>query len=322
VHRAALIVNAVAGRRKNLQALVPRLVQVLEQSGVQVNAAMTTTAGESEAMASSAAASGCDVVFACGGDGTVHETLQGLVGTTAALGVVPLGTANVLARNLGLSVDPVKALQQQLSFSPRVISAGEVSYATNGGEAKRYFTVMAGAGPDGALVYRALAGRRSRLGRSVYYIHAMRLFLTRRFPSFRVEYRRRDSGEWEECLGVSVMSARVADLGGVFSRLVPGSSLLDTDLELILVRPPAGIGLPAWFALGTVGLHTRNPWLQTVRVTEFRCAPLTTTPSIHAEVDGEWIGRLPMSVRLIPRAIRVLMPKDIGTRYLLAKQHN
>ena len=179
-------------------------------------------------MASSAAASGCDVVFACGGDGTVHETLQGLVGTTAALGVVPLGTANVLARNLGLSVDPVKALQQQLSFSPRVISAGEVSYATNGGEAKRYFTVMAGAGPDGALVYRALAGRRSRLGRSVYYTHAMRLFLTRRFPSFRVEYRRRDSGEWEECLGVSVMSARVADLGGVFSRLageLPGIQL-------------------------------------------------------------------------------------------------
>jgi YegS/Rv2252/BmrU family lipid kinase len=322
VHRAALIVNAVAGRKKDLQALVPRLVQVLEQRGVQVNAAMTTAAGESQAMASSAATSGCDVVFACGGDGTVHETLQGLVGTTAALGVVPLGTANVLARNLGLSLDPLKALQQQLSFSPRAISAGEVSYATNGGEAKRYFTVMAGAGPDGALVYRALAGRRSRFGRGVYYTHAMRLFLTRRFPSFRVEYRRSDSGEWEECLGVSVMSARVGDLGGVFSRLVPRSSLLDTDLELVLVKPPAEIGLPAWFALGTVGLHARNPWLQTVRVTEFRCAPLGTPQSVHAEVDGEWIGRLPMSVRLIPRAVRVLMPKDIGTRYLLAKQHN
>lgn len=314
MHRAALIVNAAAGRKKDLQALVPRLVQVLEQRGVQVNAAMTTSAGESQAMASNAAASGCDVVFACGGDGTVHETLQGLVGTAAALGVVPLGTANVLARNLGLSLDPVKALQQQLSFVPRAISAGEVSYATNDGEAKRYFTVMAGAGPDGALVYRTLAGRRSRLGRGVYYTHAVRLFLTRRFPAFRVEYRRSGSGEWEERLGVSVMCARVADLGGVFSRLVPGSSLLDTDLELVLVKPPAGIGLPAWFALSSAGFHARNPWLQTVRVTEFRCAPLATTQSIHAEVDGEWIGRLPMSVRLIPQAVRMLMPKEIVTR--------
>jgi len=275
---------------------------------------MTTAAEESQVMASKAAASGCDVVFACGGDGTVHETLQGLVGTTAALGVVPLGTANVLARNLGLSLDPLKALQQQLSFTPRAISAGEVSYATNGGEAKRYFTVMAGAGPDGALVYHTLAGRRSRLGRGVYYTHAMRLFLTRRFPSFRVEYRRSDSGEWEERLGVSIMCSRVANLGGVFSRLTPGGSLLDPDLELVLVKPPAGIGLPAWFALGTVGLHTRNPWLQTVRVTEYRCAPLATTQSIHAEVDGEWIGRLPMSVRLIPEAVRMLMPNEIAER--------
>ncbi len=81
------------------------------------------------------------------------------MGTAAALGVVPLGTANVLARNLGLSLDPVKALQQQLSFAPRAISAGEARYATKDGEAKRYFTVMAGAGPDGALVYRRLPER-------------------------------------------------------------------------------------------------------------------------------------------------------------------
>jgi diacylglycerol kinase family enzyme len=271
--------------------------------------AMTTAAGEAQTIASSAATSGCDQVFACGGDGTVHEVLQGLVGTAAALGVVPLGTANVLARNLGLSLDPVKALQQQLSFVPRAISVGEMRYATKDGEAKRYFTVMAGAGPDGALVYRTLAGRRSRLGRGVYYTHAVRLFLTRRFPAFRVEYRRSDSDEWEERLGVSVMCARVADLGGVFSRLAPGGSLLDTDLALVLVKPPAGIGLPAWFALSSAGLHARNPWLETVRVTEFRCVPLDTAQRIHTEVDGEWIGYLPMSVQLIPQAMWMLMPK-------------
>ncbi len=146
MHRAVLIVNAAAGRRKNLQALVPQLVQVLEHRGVRVDVAMTAAAGEAQTIASNAAASGCDAVFACGGDGTVHEVLQGLVGTMAALGVVPLGTANALARNLGLSLDPVKALQQQLSFVSLAISAGEVRYATNDGEAKRYFTVMAGAG--------------------------------------------------------------------------------------------------------------------------------------------------------------------------------
>jgi diacylglycerol kinase family enzyme len=220
----------------------------------------------------------------------------------------------VLARNLGLSLDPVRALQQQLSFAPRDISAGEVRYATDDGEGRRYFTVMAGAGPDGALVYRELAGRRSRLGRSVYYAHAARLFLTRRFPAFRVEYRRSDSGEWEERLAAGVMCARVANLGGVFSRLTRGGTLLDADLELVMVKPPAGIGLPAWFALSTVGLHARNPWLETMRVSEFRCVPLAAAQCIHAEADGEWIGCLPMSVRLVPQAVRILMPNESVAR--------
>jgi diacylglycerol kinase family enzyme len=312
VNRAAFIVNAVAGRRKDLRVLVPELVKILEQRGVQANATVTTVAGEAQTIAANAAASGCDVVFACGGDGTVHETLQGIVGTACSLGVVPLGTANALARSLGLSLDPVKALQQQLNFVPRAISVGEARCVAKDVEGRRYFTVMAGAGPDGALVYRALAGRGSKFGRGIYYTHAVRLFLTRRFPAFRVEYRSSDSGEWEQRLAVSVMCARVADLGGVFSRLTRGGSLLDTDLELVLVKPPAGIGLPAWFALNTVGLHARNPWVETVRVTEFRCVPLTSDQPVHAEVDGEWIGHLPMSVRLIPQAAWMLMPNEVA----------
>jgi diacylglycerol kinase family enzyme len=312
VDRATLIINAVAGRRKDLRVLIPELMQALEMRGVQANATVTAAAGEAQTIAANAAASGCDVVFACGGDGTAHEVLQGIFGTACALGVVPLGTANALARNLGLSLDPAKALQQQLDFVPRAISVGEARCVAKDGEGRRYFTVMAGAGPDGALVYRALAGRGSKLGRGVYYTHAVRLFLTRRFPAFRVEYRSSDSGEWEHRLAVSVMCARVADLGGVFSRLTRGGSLLDTDLELVLVKPPAGIGLPAWFAFNSVGLHARNPWVETVRVTEFRCVPLVSDHPVHAEVDGEWIGHLPMSVRLIPQAAWLLMPDEVA----------
>ncbi|WP_433974495.1 diacylglycerol/lipid kinase family protein [Tunturiibacter lichenicola] len=312
MNRATLIVNAVAGRRKDLRALIPELVQILEQRGVQATAKVTTMAGEAQTIAANAATSGCDAVFACGGDGTAHEALQGIVGTACALGVVPLGTANALARNLGLPLDPAQALWQQLGFVPRAISVGEAHCIAKDGEARRYFTVMAGAGPDGALVYRTLAGRGSKFGRGIYYTHAVRLFLTRRFPAFQVEFRRRGSDEWEQRLAVSIMCARVADLGGIFSRLTRGGSLLDTELELVLVKPPAGIGLPAWFALNTVGLHARNPWVETVRVTEFRCVPLTSDQPVHAEVDGEWIGYLPMSVRLIPQAAWMLMPKEVA----------
>jgi YegS/Rv2252/BmrU family lipid kinase len=308
VHRATLIVNASAGRSKDLRATVYALVQTLEQTGVQANAVLTTAAGEAQSIAADAAATGRDAVFACGGDGTVHEVLQGLVGTEAALGVVPLGTANAFARNLGLSLDPVKALQQQLSFESRAISVGQARYTAEGSEVTRHFIVMAGAGPDGALVYRLLAGKRSKLGRSVYYAHSLRLFLTRSFPAFRVDYRRSDSGDWVERLGVGIICSRVANLGGIFSRLATGSAN-ESDLLLSIVKPPARIGLPAWFAFSHARLNTQNPWLEQVRVSEFRCTPLEPNHRIHAELDGEWIGHLPMSVRLLPQAISLLMPK-------------
>ena len=307
MHRATLVVNASAGRRKNLRNLIPSLTQALEQTGVAADAVLTAAAGEAQSIAADAAAKGSDAVFACGGDGTVHEVLQGLVGTNAALGVVPLGTANVFARNLGLSLDPLQALQQQLSFEPRAISVGEARYATKESEATRCFIVMAGAGPDGALVYNLLAGKRSKLGRSAYYAHSLRLFLTRRFPAFRVEYRRSDSGEWLEQRGVSVMCSRVADLGGIFSRLASDRSC-ENELLLSIVKPPAAIGLPAWFAFSHARLSSQNPWLDKIRVSEFRCTPLSQNHRIHAELDGEWIGYLPVSVRLLPQAVSLLMP--------------
>ena len=308
--RATLIVNASAGRRKDLQTLVPTLLQALEQAGVQANAVSTKAAGEAQSIAADAAASGRDTVLACGGDGTINEVLQGLVGTKTALGVIPLGTANVFARNLGLSLDPMKALQQQLSFEPRTTSVGEVRYTANESERKRYFIVMAGAGPDGALVYRLLAGKRSRLGRGSYYGHSLRLFLTRNFPAFRVEYRSSQSSEWMEQRGVSAMCSRVANLGGIFRHLVPQSSEADNKLLLSIVKPPAKISLPAWFAFSHLALNAKNPWLEQVRVSEFRCTPFVQNHRIHAELDGEWIGYLPMSVRLLPQAISLLMAKN------------
>jgi diacylglycerol kinase family enzyme len=307
VHRATLVVNASAGRRKDLQTLVHALMRVVEQSGVETNAVLTSAPGEAQSIAA-AAANKSDAVFACGGDGTVHEVLQGLVGTTAALGVVPLGTANVFARNLHLSLNPIKALEQQLNFEPRAISVGEARYTTRESEVTRYFTVMAGAGPDGALVYRLLAGKRSKFGRSAYYAHALRLFFMRSFPAFRVKYRTSDHGEWVEQRGVSVMCSRVSNLGGVFSRLGSGSSPFESDLLLSIVKPPARVGLPAWFALSRIGLNSHNPWLEEVRVSEFICTPIETNHRIHAELDGEWVGYLPLSVRLVPRATFLLMP--------------
>jgi diacylglycerol kinase family enzyme len=312
VRQATLIFNPRAGRRRDLAQLMPTLIRTLGHHGVHAVALETPGPAIAGILAARAAASGSNLVFACGGDGTVHEVLQGLVGTTSTLGIVPIGTANALARNLRISRDPIRAVVQQADAASVRIAVGQVSYASSPGNvqstpARRYFTVMAGAGPDGALVYSLLTAQKSAIGRAAYYAHAARLFVTRTFPSFRVSYRLQGSEIWQDDTAVSVMAARIDDLGGIFSRLTPGCSLHAGTLRLFLVRPPATLALPAWFAFGQLGMHHANPWLRTLDVEQFRCMPSHHGVVTHAQVDGEWIGTLPFEVCLVPDALSIVV---------------
>jgi YegS/Rv2252/BmrU family lipid kinase len=310
--RAALIFNPHAGRRghSHINAL-ERAANFLLDQGVQVEIIATHGPGTAGAQAADVVSHGADLVFACGGDGTLHEVIQGLVHLpSATLGILPLGSANALARHLGLSFDPATAMRQQLEFTPHSIPLGRVTCETADGPRRRYFAVMTGAGPDGMLVYRMLASRKQRLGRSIYYLRAARLFLRSRFSAFHVNAAHHN-GVSLDCDAVSAMAIRVGDLGGLFSPLVRGASPTDETLQLVLTTPPSHLALPAWFATSWTRTHRWNPYTQHLRVTDFSCS--AAEPSVHVQADGEWIGTTPMHVELVPNALRLLMPASLPT---------
>jgi diacylglycerol kinase family enzyme len=308
MRRALLLFNpnAGAGGRSRRVAL-ERVANVLRSAGIEAEIAATLGPGTAGVQAAGAIADGADTVFACGGDGTLHEVLQGLaLGPAATVGVIPLGSANALARHLRLSLDPAEAMRQQLRFHPRWIPLGRVTCATRHGTLSRYFAVMAGAGPDGMLVYRMLATDKQRLGRAMYYARAARLFLSQRFGPFQVNASL-DGGGSLDLAAVSVMAVRIGDLGGLFSPLVRGASPSDETLQLTLTEPPSHLALPAWFATSWMRTQHWNPWTQHLRVSSFRCTA-ANADRVHVQADGEWIGTAPMHVGLVPNALRLLMP--------------
>src|ERR1700761_4094217 len=310
--RAALIFNPNAGRasRSRLSAL-ERAAKVLLDRGIEAEIIATHGPGTAGAQAADAVGHSADLVFACGGDGTLHEIIQGLAyHPSATLGILPLGSANALARHLGLSFDPATAVRQQLDFKAHSIPLGRVACETADGPHSRYFAVMAGAGPDGMLVYRMLATSKQRLGRSIYYLRAARLFLGSRFPSFQVNATLAE-GSTVERDAVSAMAIRVGDLGGLFSPLARGASPTDDTLQLTLTEPPSQLALPAWFATSWTRTHRWNPYTQHLHVTEFNCSG--AEPRVHVQADGEWIGTTPMQVALVPNALRLLMPASRST---------
>lgn len=301
MRRAALLYNPNAGRRSAAGIIQP-IADALRAQAVEVQLIATEGPGTAGRQAAEACQQGLDILFACGGDGTIHEVLQGMAfHPQTALGIIPLGSANALARHLGLPLDPIRAALQQLSYQPQSIPIGKVTYQSPTGEASRYFLVMAGAGPDGALVYKMLGTGKHRLGRAMYYLRSAQLFLSTRFSPFAL------TANAQTTQAVSAMAVRVGDLGGLFSPLIRGASLEDPQLLLTTVSAPAHLSLPSWFALGWARLHHLNRYVQTHRVDSFTCGE-GQTASVQVQADGEWLGRTPMTVTLIPDTLRLLMP--------------
>jgi diacylglycerol kinase (ATP) len=300
MRRAVLLFNPASGRHPHKRLrIIHQIAEALRTHDLTVEIIPTQAPGTAGMQAREAADQGANIVFACGGDGTIHEVLQGLAfHSHATLGIIPLGSANALARHLRLPLDPIQAAIAQLTHTSQTIPIGKITYQSKEGERSRYFIVMAGAGPDGTLVYKMLSADKHTLGRTAYYLRAATLLLRTRFAPFPITIGATTTQ------AVSAMAIRVGDLGGLFTPLIRGASIEHPHLTLALAAPPAILSLPAWFAAAWTRTHRLNPYIRTLEVDSFHCG--VGTHPIPVQADGEWLGHTPMTVTLIPNAIRLL----------------
>jgi len=308
MRRAVLLYNPRSGRHGASIATIENIAAALRRENIDVRILATEDRGTGGRQAVQASKD-ADIIFACGGDGTIHEILQGIAfQSDVALGIIPFGSANVLARHLQLSFDPVRAALQQINRIPRTVPIGKVTFQTTTGEDSRYFVVMAGAGADGALVYNMLVNGKRQFGRTMYYLRAAALFCRARFSSFAIHLKS-PSGETQTMRAVSAMAVRVGDLGGLFSPLIQGATVDHPKIMLTIAKTPARLSLPAWFAMSWARLHRWNRFVDTIEVDEFSCSAGHSN-AVQVQADGEWLGRTPMTVKIIPDGLRILMPPD------------
>ncbi|MBV9116333.1 MAG: diacylglycerol kinase family lipid kinase, partial [Acetobacteraceae bacterium] len=171
-----IVFNPAAGRRR--AHLLWRVLDPLIASGVRLEIVETTRRGDARVLARDAAAKGARLVVAAGGDGTIAEVSNGLIGTDAALGVIPLGTANVLAHEIGLPFLPT-AIAAALAFGrTRLLWPG----VAQGPNEARLFVQMLGAGFDAQVVHRLPLPLKRLFGRSAYALQTARELIRYRFP--------------------------------------------------------------------------------------------------------------------------------------------
>lgn len=310
MRKAILLYNPVSGQRRNFTD-VEEASAVMRAGGVDAAPVPTTGAGTAAEQARQAIAGGCDAVFACGGDGTVHDVLQGVVGTEAALGVIPLGTANALAHDLKLPLSPGGAARAALTSKPRRIAVGRVEYQDFSGQTReRYFTVAVGIGADAQLFYKMNPMVKRRLGMAAYYAKASWLLITHKMENFEVEFSADGETRWSEV--TQLLGVRIRNFGGVLRELAPGASLHRDDLRLVLFQTRSRATYLGHVVRGLLGVRWRVPGITLVHTTSATCSTLTNGSGpesrIFVEADGELLGTLPVSISMVPEAVNLLVP--------------
>lgn len=262
----------------------------------------TRSAEEAEALSRRFAEQGEDIVIAAGGDGTLNAVVKGLAGTRTALGVLPTGTMNVFARELGIPYD-------HLDRAFEVILEGHVRevdlFEANGTP----FVQMAGVGFDAAVIEETTWESKKMLGPLAYLLSAVKV-LGERPPLMRVKA---DNGRVEE--GVAVLAGNGSLYGGQF-KLFHKADNNDNKLD-VLVFKEAGykLVLDSLRGIALGGVDFSN---STVEYFQTESLEVTADRMVPLEVDGELVGRTNHVVFRDdqPESLRVLAPREpIGTRF-------
>ncbi|MGP0095489.1 MAG: diacylglycerol/lipid kinase family protein [Terriglobales bacterium] len=329
MRRATILFNPNSGRRgKKRDAELNHAIGIIQSAGVRTELTICRSSHEATDNARCAVAAGSDTVFACGGDGTIHDVIQGLAGTPVALAILPFGTANALAHDLRISLRPSDAAKTAVSGTLRRIPLGRIEYEDfHGQPAARYFIVAAGIGVDAHLFYKLTAELKNRGGMTAYYLKAWQLWATYNMRRFQVDYAN-GSGPPQRALLTELLAVRIRFFGNILRELVPGASLDRPDLRTVMCRTASRNAYLQYVAGALLGWRRQIPGIDLVNCSEILCRlPETSSRSeelaesndahshhkpsdhrVYVEADGELLGRLPARMTVQPDALSLVVP--------------
>jgi len=284
-----VVVNPDSGQPK---PILHTLNQVFRSAGVEWDISLTNESGDAERFARNAVEEGLDVVGAFGGDGTVMEVARGVMGSDTPMAILPGGTANLMSVELGIPKDLTKAAEIAANAnSPmKSIDVGEI-----GGT---YFLLRVGLGIAAQKVETADREMKDRYGILAYSIAALKAMKDAK----QVNYKFILDGEEYEAEGVTCLVDNAGNFGVAGFSASKKISVFDGLLDVILVRDRS---FQSFVDVGK-SVATSTPSSDTVYHWQAKEIYIETDPSQSIQVDGELGWQTPVSIKVIPAAVRVL----------------
>lgn len=291
-----LIFNPRTGRyasRRN--APIEKICDALKAKGIDCEVVATSGPGDATRISAAALSNGTRDVIVAGGDGTINEVLQSLVGRNGRLSILPRGTANVLARELELPLDSMAAAEVIARGKTRSIHVGCAIDETTG--ARRYFLLMAGIGLDASVVRRVHPKLKKHFGKAAFWYSGFSHLADWKPVPFNIEI----NGENLQATFVTI--GKAARYGGDLS-VTPRAQLDQPDFEVCVINSRSRLRyLQLLSHVMRSGVPENKSEVRFLRTTSARA-----TGDALVQVDGELIGKLPMRFEIAPATIDVVVP--------------
>lgn len=290
--RVLIITNPAAGRSRGKR--LAEIVALLRARGCVVSERLTTRRGDAEEFARDTSADDYDVVVAAGGDGTVNEVVNGMIDRPdrPRLAVIPLGTANVLALEIGLNPKDLEQVADTIAFGPsRTVHLG----VANG----RHFVLMAGAGLDAHVVEGVNVALKRHTGKLAYVVESLRQAFGYDFPALQI----RANGETYE--GRMAVACKGRYYGGPFVA-APDARLDRPKLE-VCILPKSGVGGVVRYGLAL----PMNKLSDLPEVTVVSADSITILGPRGAPLqgDGDIVARLPAEISIAGETVELVVPE-------------
>lgn len=292
---AVIIANPASGTFPHHTQHYHETLTFLQQQGWQVELWYTQAAGDARRIAQQAVEQGVNVVIAAGGDGTINEIIQALAGSETTLGVLPSGTVNVWAREMGIPLDAVGARQVLIEGRTRRIDLGRVN--------QRYFLLMVGIGFDGEIARAVEKKPLKRLGVLGYALAA--LWFGPGYIGFPVVLRMDDAVVKTRALQIFIGNTQL--YAGAF-KFTWRARCDDGLLDLCIVRKRGLWGRIIVLRDFILRRERRRLWVRYETFTEMK---IDTSQPVAIQIDGEAAGHTPATVAVAAGALKVIVPQRV-----------
>ena len=283
--------NPESGRVRAKETMLGRVLPVFARAGMSVHVQPTERSGHATEIAAQAAREGVERVLGWGGDGTLNEVMRGLAGTETALGVLPGGTVNVFAREVGIP--------RSIEGAAETFVRGEVRRIPVGVASERPFLLMTGVGLDAEVVHRLKTGFKHALGAAAFWLDGFRMLASYSMPSIRV----RSEGRVIE--GSGLVAGKTRRYGPRYL-ITPEARLEEPLLHVVVFRGNKRRDYIRYLAGIVSGFHLRFD-----DVVSFKTSALTveSDSSVPYQIDGEFAGETPVDLQVRDRALSVVLPR-------------